>query len=70
MNQELKAYMDTRLRENQFIQFIGLKLTHIDKYVAEMELNLLEHHMQHTGSGAPCSGHRTVSPKHRPRTRE
>ena len=49
MNQELKAYMDTRLRENQFIQFIGLKLTHIDKHLAEMELNLLEHHMQHTG---------------------
>ena len=49
MNQELKAYMDTRLRENQFIQFIGLQLTNIDKHLAEMELELLDHHMQHTG---------------------
>ena len=31
MNQALKAYMDTRLRENQFIQYIGLELTHIDQ---------------------------------------
>jgi len=49
MNQALKAYMDTRLRENQFIQYIGLELTHIDLHTAIMELNIEEHHMQHTG---------------------
>jgi len=49
MNQALKAYMDTRLRENQFIQYIGLELTHIDLHTASMELDIHEHHMQHTG---------------------
>lgn len=49
MNQALKAYMDTRLRENQFIQYIGLELTDIDLHTASMELNIQEHHMQHTG---------------------
>jgi uncharacterized protein (TIGR00369 family) len=49
MNQALKAYMDTRLRENQFIQYIGLQLTHIDLHTASMELEIQDHHMQHTG---------------------
>jgi hypothetical protein len=35
-----------------------------------MACSVGRHHMQHTGRGAPCSEHRTVKPKHRPRTRE
>ena len=54
MNQALKAYMDTRLRENQFIQYIGLELTHIDLLTASMELDIHEHHMQHTGFTHGC----------------
>ena len=49
MNQALKDYMDTRLRENQFIQYIGLELTDIDLHTASMSLNIQDHHMQHTG---------------------
>ncbi|NBV37406.1 MAG: PaaI family thioesterase [Bacteroidetes bacterium] len=49
MNQELMSYMAARLKENQFIQFIGLELTDIDTHFAAMELNIMPHHMQHTG---------------------
>lgn len=49
MKQELKTYMDIRLRENQFIQYIGLQLTNIDLHLAEMTLEIKDHHMQHTG---------------------
>jgi uncharacterized protein (TIGR00369 family) len=49
MNQELMSYMAARLKENQFIQFIGLELTDIDTHFAAMELNIKHHHMQHTG---------------------
>ncbi|MSP57839.1 MAG: thioesterase [Flavobacteriales bacterium] len=49
MNQELKAYMDIRLKANQFINYIGLELVDIDKNCATMQLKIQEHHMQHTG---------------------
>lgn len=49
MNQELMSYMAARLKENQFIQYIGLKLTDIDMHYAAMELDIQPHHMQHTG---------------------
>ena len=49
MNQELMSHMAARLKENQFIQFIGLELTDIDTHFAAMELNIKPHHMQHTG---------------------
>ena len=49
MNQELFSYMQPRLKENQFIQFIGLQLDDIDAGFAEMHIDIENHHMQHTG---------------------
>ena len=49
MNQDLYNYMQPRLKENSFIQFIGLELDDIDKGFAQMHINIQPHHMQHTG---------------------
>lgn len=49
MNKDLFDYMQPRLRENRFIQYIGLELDDIEKGYAEMHINIQNHHMQHTG---------------------
>jgi uncharacterized protein (TIGR00369 family) len=47
--EDLKAYLDERLEENHFIQFVGLKLSHIELGYAEMTLEIKKHHLQQNG---------------------
>lgn len=49
MNQLLYDYMLPRLKENQFIRYIGLVLDDIDTGFAQMHIDIETHHMQHTG---------------------
>ena len=49
MNIDLFDYMQPRLRENQFIQYIGLVLDDIETGFAQMHIDIKNHHMQHTG---------------------
>jgi len=47
--QELRAYLDERLSENHFIQYMGLQLTHLEIGYAEMSLEIKTHHLQQNG---------------------
>ena len=47
--EELREYLEDRLRENHFIQYMGLKLTHLEIGYAEMTLDIETHHLQQNG---------------------
>jgi uncharacterized protein (TIGR00369 family) len=47
--EDLREYLEERLRENHFIQYMGLKLTHLEIGYAEMTLDIEKHHLQQNG---------------------
>lgn len=46
---ELKAYMDSRLKENHFVHHLGMSLGELREGYAEVWLDVEERHLQHTG---------------------
>jgi uncharacterized protein (TIGR00369 family) len=47
--EQLKQYIEHRLKQNKFIAYMGLELHDLQKGMAELELNIEEHHLQQNG---------------------
>jgi uncharacterized protein (TIGR00369 family) len=46
---ELRAYLEERLKHNYFIQHMGIELQHLETGLAELNLHVQEHHLQQNG---------------------
>jgi uncharacterized protein (TIGR00369 family) len=49
MSMDLKEYIQTRLKANQFIQHLGMELIDLGKGEAEVALDIKEFHLQQNG---------------------
>jgi len=49
MNNELKEYLDERLKNNHFIHHMGLVLDEVDTGEAKMSIKIESHHLQQNG---------------------
>jgi uncharacterized protein (TIGR00369 family) len=49
MNQELKQFLEERLKNNRFIQFMGLILEEVDFGMAKMSIDIKDQHLQQNG---------------------